>query len=71
MTKERKGVAPDVNSGYVASLSRMIACKTVWTHEGTFDEEFQKFYRTLEELFPHLTAKAKRFTIKPKHVNYS
>jgi carboxypeptidase PM20D1 len=60
--KERKGVSPEVNAGYVAKLSRMLACKTVWTHEGTHDAEFQRFYETLEELFPNLTAKAKKLT---------
>ena len=60
MTQQRKGVAADVNAGYVKKLSQMIGCRTVWTHEGTNREEFLRFYKTLEELFPNLTGKAKK-----------
>ena len=59
---QRRGVSPEVNSGYVGKLSRMVECKTVWTHEGTYEEEFRRFYETLEELFPNLTAKAEKLT---------
>ena len=61
-TAQRKNVSPEVNAGYAEKLSQMIACKTVWTHEGTYSAEFQKFYSRLEELFPHLTAKAEKLT---------
>ena len=60
--KQRKGVSPETNAGYVEKLSRMIACKTVWTHEGTNEAEFQRFYAVVEELFPNLAAKAKKLT---------
>ena len=59
---QRKGVSPDVNAGYVEKLSRMVACKTVWTHSGEYDGEFAKFYALLEQLFPNLTAKAEKLT---------
>ena len=62
MSNRRKGVAPEVNAVYVEKLSRMISCKTVWTHEGTNRAEFQRFYSVIEELFPNLTAKAEKLT---------
>ena len=62
MNSKRKGVAPEVNAHYVKALSRMVGCKTVWTHEGTNQGEFQRFYDLLEELFPRLTAKAEKLT---------
>ena len=62
MKTERKGVSPEVNAFYAKKLSEMIRCKTVWTHEGTNEGEFQRFYAVLEELFPNLTAKAQKLT---------
>ena len=59
MTK-RKGVSPETNAVYGAKLSKMINCKTVWTHDGANETEFQRFYALLEELFPKLTASAKK-----------
>ena len=62
MKNERKGVASEVNAAYVQKLSKMVDCKTVWTHDGRYEAEFQKFYAVLEELFPNLTAKARKLT---------
>ena len=62
MKNERKNVAVDALPGYVAKLSRMVNCKTVWTHDGRNEAEFQKFYAELAERFPNLTAKAKKLT---------
>lgn len=62
MGNKRKNVTKEVNAGYVAKLSRMVNCKTVWTHDGRYTAEFQRFYAVLEELFPDLTAKAKKLT---------
>ena len=62
MKTERKGVSPEVNAFYAKKLSEMIRCKTVWTHEGTNESEFQRFYAVLEELFPNLMAKAQKLT---------
>ena len=59
---ERRGVAVEKNIEYVKKLSRMINCKTVWTHEDTNKQEFEKFYTTLEELFPNISKKAKKLT---------
>ena len=59
---KRKGVSPEVNREYVKKLSRLVDCKTVWTHDGENEAEFQRFYEVLEELFPHLTAKATKLT---------
>ncbi len=58
----RKNVSSEQNAAYVAGLSRMIECKTVWTHEGENDAEFARFYTVLEDLFPNLTAKAERLS---------
>lgn len=62
MKTERKGVRPEVNAVYAKKLSEMIRCKTVWTHAGTNEAEFQRFYSVVEELFPNLTEKAKKLT---------
>ena len=59
---ERKGVSAEQNREYAAKLSRMIDCKTVWTREGTNRTEYDRFYRTLEELFPRLAVRAKKLT---------
>ena len=48
------------NGAYVEKLSQMLRCKTVWTREGTYEAEFQRFYALLEALFPHLHARAER-----------
>lgn len=58
----RKNVSDERNAEYAAKLSRMIECKTVWTHEGENDAEFRRFYELIDELFPNLTAKAERLT---------
>ena len=62
MNSKRKNVTPEVNASYVEKLSRMVACKTVWTQDGENEAEFQRFYSLMEELFPNLTAKAKKLT---------
>lgn len=62
MENKRKCVSSEVNADYVAKLSRMVNCKTVWTHDGRYTVEFQRFYAALDELFPNLTAKAKKLT---------
>ena len=62
MENKRKCVSSEVNADYVAKLSRMVNCKTVWTHDGRYTAEFQRFYAALDELFPNLTAKAKKLT---------
>ena len=59
---ERRNVSPEVNASYIEKLSRMIACKTVWTHEGTYEAEFRRFYGELAAIFPNITAKATRLT---------
>lgn len=59
---ERKNVSEEQNTKYIAALSRMIECKTVWTHEGKNVDEFEKFYAVLNELFPNLTAKAEKLS---------
>ena len=58
----RKGASPEQNALYAEKLSRMIACKTVWTHEDTYAEEFRRFYGEIESLFPLVAAKAEKLT---------
>lgn len=62
MKTKRKGVSEARNAEYADKLSRMVECKTVWTHEGENAAEFQRLYTVLEELFPNITAKAKKLT---------
>lgn len=62
MSTRRKNVSAQQNAAYTEKLSRMINCKTVWTHSGEYTSEYQRFYEELEALFPNLTAKAKKLT---------
>ena len=62
MNGQRKGVSPEINQVYADRLSQMIACKTVWTHDGKYDGEFARFYEVVDALFPNLAAKAKKLT---------
>ena len=57
---QRKGATPERNEVYAGKLAKMVGCRTVWTHEGTYREEFRRFYGLLDELFPNLTAKAEK-----------
>ena len=59
---QRKGVSPEVADAYVQKLSRMIACKTVWSYHGENDGEYQRFYQVIDDLFPNIAAKAKKLT---------
>ena len=38
MNGPRKGVSPEINQIYAEKLSKMIACKTVWTHDGKYED---------------------------------
>ena len=58
----RKGASGEANADYVRKLSRMIACRTVWTHEGEYNAEFERFYAVIDELFPHIAARAEKLT---------
>ena len=58
----RKGVTPERQREYAEKLSRLIACKTVWTRSGENQGEYEKFYRELEDIFPNLTAKGEKLT---------
>ena len=59
---ERPTVSEEQSREYVRKLSALIDCKTVWTRDHKNKDEFNKFYQRVEELFPRLTAVAKRFT---------
>lgn len=59
---ERCSVPSEVNNEYVKKLSALINCKTVWTRDDVNKEEFEKFYKTVDELFPNISSKAKRLS---------
>ena len=74
----RKGVTPEQNAVYAEKLSRMIACKTVWTPDGQNQAEFDRFYALLDTQFPTLASKAEKlvfgggcfvYVIKGKHAS--
>ena len=58
----RKNVSSKVLESYTETLSQMINCKTVFTHDNKNGAEFEKFYKIIEERFPVLSEKAKRLT---------
>lgn len=62
LEEKRKNVPEELNTKYIGILSDMVDCKTVYTKEGAFEPEFDKFYRALERHFPLLTQKAERLT---------
>ena len=62
MKNERKNVATEALAVYTQKLSRMVNCKTVWTHEGRYEEEFRRFYTEIEAMFPNLATKAEKLT---------
>ncbi len=59
---KRKGASPEENAAYVKKLSKLIECKTVWTHDGENEGEFARFYSELEALFPNLSARASKLS---------
>lgn len=59
---DRKCVSEEKCKEYVAKLSKMIDCKTVWTSDDRNKNEFDRFYKTVEELFPNIAQKAKRLS---------
>lgn len=59
---ERKNVSPEKNQEYAKILKKMTDCKTVYTREGENKEEFEKFYRVIEESFPNIRERAERLT---------
>ena len=59
---ERRGVSQERLAEYVRKLTPLINCKTVWTKNGENREEFENFYRLLDELFPNLAGKAEKLT---------
>lgn len=59
---DRKGVSEVKCKEYIAKLSKMIDCKTVWTADYRNRAEFDRFYKLLEELFPNISKRAKRLS---------
>ena len=45
---------------YVKTLKRMVDCRTVFTREQKYREEYERFYRILEQEFPLLHERAER-----------
>ena len=60
--QQRKTVSPEKNALYIRKLSDMVNCRTVYTVDGKYRAEFDRFYRVLEEHFPLLCAKAEKLT---------
>ena len=58
----RKGVSSETNASYAEKLSRMVACKTVWTPDNEYSAEFKRFYETVDQLFPRLISKTEKLT---------
>ena len=58
----RPTVSEEQSREYVRKLSALIDCKTVWTRDHKYKDEFNKFYQRVEEFFPLLTKKAKRLS---------
>ena len=58
----RKRPSPEKNREYIAKLSEMINCKTVWTFDDRNKDEFDRFYRVIEENFPLVAKNAKRIS---------
>ena len=58
----RKNVSKETLDGYIKTLKKMVDCKTVYNKENTNKEEYEKFYKVLEEEFPILHKRAKRLT---------
>lgn len=58
----RPTVSEEKSREYVRKLSALIDCKTVWTRDHKYKDEFNKFYQRVEEFFPLLTKKAKRLS---------
>ena len=54
----RKNVSEEKLKEYTEVLADMIRCKTVYDEQGTYADEYKKFYKVLEDRFPTLTAKA-------------
>ena len=57
---DRKSVSDEKCKEYVAKLSKMIDCKTVWTADDKNKSEFERFYKVVKESFPNLAKRAKR-----------
>ncbi len=60
--ENRKNVSDKVLENYADTLSQMINCKTVFTHNNEHQAEFDQFYHVLEKRFPVLTERAERLT---------
>ena len=60
--ENRKNVSAEIRQEYISILKKMVDCKTVFTDDYENKEEFQKFYKVIEECFPNLCAKAERLT---------
>ena len=58
----RKNVSSQDNSRYAQALKRMVDCRTVWTADNVHRADYDRFYRTVAELFPTLHSKASRLT---------
>ena len=51
--QQRKTVSPEKNALYIRKLSDMVNCRTVYTVDGKYRAEFDRFYRVIEDNFPN------------------
>lgn len=56
----RCGVSEEKNREYTEKLSKMIACRTVYTSDGKYRGEFERFYGIVKEMFPNIEKRAKK-----------
>lgn len=57
---KRKNVKKDQLDIYVNKLKKMIDCKTVYTNDFKYKDEYIKFNNVIKELFPNLVSKAEK-----------
>lgn len=60
--QQRKCVSPEKKELYIRKLSDKVNCRTVYTVDGKYRAEFDRFYQVLEDNFPLLCAKAEKLT---------
>lgn len=58
----RCSVSKETQNEYIAKLSRMIECKTVWTPENANAEQYSRFYNAIDEMFPNIAKTATKLT---------
>lgn len=58
--KARKNVSSEKTDAYVQTLKEMIDARTVFSYDASTQEQFQKFYQTIENCFPLICQHAEK-----------